>query len=157
MKQFSNFDANEARNLLMDYYLSPNNKKVLSEDQKAEYQVLKVSNNHNQQIKCASTTCNDLLYLNLKLEDNKITDCSFDGYGCAVFLAATDIFISQIKNKTLTEAKQLAWDFEAFINQTIDDETKLANLGDLWIFYNLKKQPNRLVCASICPNLFKND
>ncbi len=49
-------------------------------------------------------SCSDYIKLYLKIEDEIIVDAKAEVYGCHVAIAATNAFISMIKNKNYREA-----------------------------------------------------
>jgi nitrogen fixation NifU-like protein len=51
-------------------------------------------------------SCGDQIRIELKIDDNKITDVRFSGKGCAISQAAASILTEEIKGKTLDEVKQ---------------------------------------------------
>jgi nitrogen fixation NifU-like protein len=54
-----------------------------------------------------NTTCGDVMRIYLKIEDERITDISFETYGCAAAIATSSIATEMVKGKTLDEAVQL--------------------------------------------------
>jgi len=54
-----------------------------------------------------NTTCGDVMKIYLKIEDERITDISFETYGCAAAIATSSIATEMVKGKTLDEALQL--------------------------------------------------
>ncbi len=51
-------------------------------------------------------SCGDQIRIELKIENNRITDVRFSGKGCAISQAAASILTEEIKGKTLDEVKQ---------------------------------------------------
>jgi nitrogen fixation NifU-like protein len=52
----------------------------------------------------ANVTCGDRLRIYLKTDKKgKITDASFEGYGCAISIASASLLTEEIKGKTLKE------------------------------------------------------
>jgi nitrogen fixation NifU-like protein len=58
-----------------------------------------------------SPSCGDMVsvYLKVDEETKKITDISFESYGCASNIATGSIITELAKGKTLDEAKQITW------------------------------------------------
>ncbi|MCU4706331.1 iron-sulfur cluster assembly scaffold protein [Mycoplasma sp. CSL7503-lung] len=132
------FNPNIARELIMSHYTKPNNKTELQ----GEFQT------------CFSTTCSDKLNIQTEWEDDKLVDVRFNGHGCAVFMASTDIFLDKIKGLSLNEIKELTLLFEKFVNQEQLSDEQINSLGDLWVFFNTKTHLNRVVCALLTPKYF---
>lgn len=51
-------------------------------------------------------SCGDQIRIELKIDNNRITDVRFSGKGCAISQAAASILTEEIKGKTLEEVKQ---------------------------------------------------
>ncbi|MFV8400875.1 iron-sulfur cluster assembly scaffold protein [Mycoplasma sp. 2634B] len=135
------FNQNQAREIIMNHYMNPSNKVALSDNF----------------ITCYSNTCSDKLELQVTWEDDKVLQAKFNGHGCAVFMAATDIFLDLIIGKTKAEIATLVDTFTKFVSQEPLDEDAIASLGELWAFYNVKTHLNRVACALLTPNTFINE
>ncbi|MFV8481983.1 iron-sulfur cluster assembly scaffold protein [Mycoplasma sp. SK341A] len=135
------FNQNEAREIIMNHYMNPVNKVALNGDF----------------ITCYSNTCSDKLELQVTWENDKVTQAKFNGHGCAVFMAATDIFLSLIVGKSKAEIATLVNTFSRFVAQEPLEEAAIASLGDLSAFYNVKTHLNRVACALLTPNTFINE
>jgi nitrogen fixation NifU-like protein len=51
--------------------------------------------------------CGDVLQLQIKVEDNVITDAKFKTYGCGSAIASSSLVSEWVKGKTLDEASQI--------------------------------------------------
>jgi nitrogen fixation NifU-like protein len=51
--------------------------------------------------------CGDVLQLQIKVEDNVITDAKFKTYGCGSAIASSSLVTTWLKGKTLTEANEI--------------------------------------------------
>ncbi len=51
-------------------------------------------------------SCGDQIRIELKIDNDRITDVRFSGKGCAISQAAASILTEEIKGKTLEEVKQ---------------------------------------------------
>ena len=51
--------------------------------------------------------CGDVLKLQIKVEDNVITDAKFKTYGCGSAIASSSLVTTWLKGKTLTEAESI--------------------------------------------------
>ncbi len=74
--------------------------------------------------------CGDEVTIYLKVEDNKIKDARFEGCGCIISMASTDLLIEKI------------------LNATIDEVMKLER-EDIENMIGLKLGPNRIKCAML--------
>jgi nitrogen fixation protein NifU and related proteins len=52
--------------------------------------------------------CGDKIKIWLKIDRQVITDAKFEGSGCAISVAATDILIDMIKGKKITEVVKMS-------------------------------------------------
>jgi nitrogen fixation NifU-like protein len=93
--------------------------------------------------------CGDKFTLYLKLRDDRITDVSFQGVGCAISTASTSILTETLKGKTVAEAEAL---FGAFHDLVTGKGTGKANappLGKLAAFSGVSEFPVRVKCATL--------
>ena len=51
--------------------------------------------------------CGDEVEIKIKLNSNKIKEVKFQGKGCAISLASTDILLNYIKGKSIEDIKKL--------------------------------------------------
>ncbi|WP_374696650.1 Fe-S cluster assembly sulfur transfer protein SufU [Spiroplasma endosymbiont of Polydrusus formosus] len=94
----------------------------------------------------ASESCVDNIYLELIIEKNKIISARFDGVGCAISIASTDIVAQELEGKTIVRSLAIIDNYLAMIFEQSYDEKKI---NDLIAFINIPKQPNRIKCATI--------
>jgi nitrogen fixation NifU-like protein len=52
--------------------------------------------------------CGDMMYVYIKVKDNKISDIKFKTFGCVAAIATTSILTELAKGKTLEEAEKLS-------------------------------------------------
>lgn len=94
-------------------------------------------------------TCGDDINLQIKTDENGvITDASFNGSGCAVSQASTDIMIDQIIGKTKEEALELVKDFMDMIYGTATDE-QMDELDEAAALKDVAHMPARAKCATL--------
>ena len=53
-------------------------------------------------------TCGDLMYIYIKVKDDKIDDISFQTFGCGAAVATSSMVTELAKGKTLDEAKAIS-------------------------------------------------
>ncbi|WP_027120979.1 iron-sulfur cluster assembly scaffold protein [Mycoplasma leonicaptivi] len=137
------FNPNQAREIIMNHYLKPQNK----------------TNLLNPQLTFYSSSCSDKLILDFKWENEILQDIKFDGNGCSIFLASADIFINQIIGKNYLEITNIIQNFEDFLNFNeieVKEDFDFEKLGELWTFFNVKKHLNRVNCAMLLPSSLKS-
>ena len=52
-------------------------------------------------------SCGDIMYIYIKVKDNKIKDISFKTFGCAAAIATSSLITELAKGKTLEEAMKI--------------------------------------------------
>ena len=126
-------DSNLRREIIMDNYQDPMNRGLIDDDT-----YIKVNTN--------SESCIDNLDFMIKVVDNKIVDIRFDGEACAISTSATSIMIRNLLGKNIEEVKEILINYKNMINEE-DYDADL--LGELNVYDEICKQPNRKSCALI--------
>ena len=126
-------DSNLRREIILDNYQDPYNKGLV--DDKSYIKVNQSSDN-----------CIDNLDFMLKVNDGIITDIRFDGEACAISTTATSIMIRSLIGKSLEDAKNIISNYKKMINE---EEYDATFLGELNVYDEICKQPNRKNCALI--------
>ena len=124
-------DSNLRREIILDNYQDPVNKKLVDDDSYVRI------NTH-------SDSCIDNLDFMMKIEDNKIIDICFDGEACAISTSASSIMIKNLIGKSVDEAKKILENYFKMIKEEEYDEELL---GELIVYNEISKQPNRINCA----------
>ena len=128
--------------VILDHYRSPHHK-GLSDDK--DIQV-----HHN------NPSCGDEITLNLKVQEGKVSDISWDGVGCSISMASASVMSDLLIGKTFKEANVI---FEAFMElmqskgQSDGDESLLE---DGVAFAGVSKFPARIKCALLSWMAFKD-
>ncbi|MEE8321145.1 MAG: SUF system NifU family Fe-S cluster assembly protein [Gammaproteobacteria bacterium] len=95
--------------------------------------------------------CGDKLNLYLKIEDDRISDVSFDGSGCAISVASASLMTETLKGKTFTEAEQIFQDFHDLVTLDINHKDHdLEHMGKLAALAGVREFPTRVKCATLC-------
>lgn len=124
-------DPNLRRDIILDNYQDPMNRGLVDDNS-----YLKVNTN--------SESCIDNLDFQMKIEDNIIKDIRFDGEACAISTSATSIMIRKLIGKTKEEAKEILNNYNKMIHE---EEYDKDLLGELLVYDEISKQPNRVKCA----------
>ena len=124
-------DSNLRRDIILENYQEPLNRGLVEDES-----YLKVNTN--------SESCIDNLDFMMKVEDDVIKDIRFDGEACAISTSASSIMIQRLIGKTIAEAKDILNNYKNMIQEKEYDE-KL--LGELIVYDEISKQPNRINCA----------
>ena len=101
-------------------------------------------------------SCGDEITLEIIVEDGKIKDAAFNGVGCAISQASTDMMIDLLKGKSTDEAKRLAELFIAMIKGEVVDDNELEDLEDAAALKNIANMPARVKCATLAWHTFIN-
>lgn len=101
-------------------------------------------------------SCGDEITLNVKIEDGKVADASYEGVGCAISQASASMMIDAIKGKTVEEARDLAATFIGMIKGEITDEDELEKLEDAIVLQNISVLPARVKCAVLAWHTLDN-
>ena len=124
-------DSNIRREIILENYQEPVNKGLIEDDS-----YLKVNTN--------SESCIDNLDFMMKVEDGKVVDIRFDGEACAISTSATSIMINSLIGKSIEEVKKILINYRNMINE---EEYDSELLGELNVYDQICKQPNRKNCA----------
>lgn len=128
-------NANIQRAIIIDNYENPD-KKTKDDFSNEEYKLYNFS----------SDSCIDNLTIFIKINNNKIIDCLFNGIGCAVSTASANIMCNLLVNKTSEQAFLIIENYEKMLAGEKYDEEIIEELN---VFSNIHNQPNRIKCAKI--------
>ena len=119
------------REIMLDNYNNPTNRGLIDDGS-----YIKVNTNNE--------SCIDNLDISYKIEQGVITDIRFDGEACAISTSATSIMIKMLVGKTVEEADKIV---ENYHNMLEGREYDKDLLGELCVYDEIYKQPNRKRCA----------
>ena len=128
-------NANIQRAIIIDNYENPD-KKIKDDFSNEEYKSYNFS----------SDSCIDNLTIFMKINNNKIVDCLFNGIGCAVSTSSANIMCNLLANKTSEQAFLIIENYEKMLAAEKYDEEIIEELN---VFSNIHNQPNRTKCAKI--------
>ncbi|MCA0404046.1 MAG: SUF system NifU family Fe-S cluster assembly protein [Proteobacteria bacterium] len=89
--------------------------------------------------------CGDKLTLYLKLKDEKITDISFVGCGCAISQASASLMTEALEGKSVGEAHTIFNRFHHMLTQ----DGEVESLDKLQVLAGVKAYPARVKCATL--------
>ena len=105
--------------------------------------------NADRKLEGFNPLCGDRLMLYVKLDDDRITDISFDGSGCAISVASASLMTDAMKGKTIAEAEILFKNFHSLVTSE-DADIDLDTLGKLAALGGVRNYPSRVKCATLC-------
>ena len=124
-------DDNLRREVILENYKEPFNKGLVDDDS-------------YKKINSRSDSCIDNLDFMMKINNNIIEDIRFDGEACAISTSAASILIRKLVGKTVDEGKEILTNY---INMIAEENYDEDILGELNVYDNIGKQPNRINCA----------
>ncbi len=124
-------DSNLRREIILDNYQNPMHRGLVDDDS-----YLKANYN--------SDSCIDNLDLMMKIDNGIIKDIVFDGEACAISTSATSIFIRSLIGKSVDDARKIILNYQKMLNE---EEYDKDLLGELVVYDEISRQPNRLNCA----------
>jgi nitrogen fixation NifU-like protein len=93
--------------------------------------------------------CGDKLTVFVKLDDDRISDVSFNGSGCAISVASASLLTESVRGKTIQEAEELFAQMHLLLTRD-DIDVDVASLGKLGALSGVREFPARVKCASLC-------
>ena len=126
-------DTELKREIIYDNYKEPINKGLIDD-------------NSYLKSNTKSESCIDNLDFMMKIEDNIVKDIHFDGEACAISTSASSIMIKTLIGKTVEEVKEILLNYKNMIEEK---EYNKEVLGELNVYDDIAKQPNRKNCALI--------
>lgn len=119
------------REIMLDNYEHPMNRGLVEDSS-----YIKVNTNNE--------SCIDNLDLMYKIEDGRLVDIRFDGEACAISTSATSIMIKSLIGKNKEEILEILENYENMIDEKEYDSDIL---GELVVYNEIYRQPNRKKCA----------
>lgn len=98
--------------------------------------------------------CGDQIEIYLKLEDDVITDISFQGAGCAISTASASMMTEALKGKKREDADRLFDRFHDVVTGKGKQGTSKV-LGKLAVFEGVREFPIRVKCATLAWHTLK--
>lgn len=126
-------DKEIKREIMLDHYNHPNNKETVDDE--------RYKSVHN-----ASESCIDDITVFMLGEDGKVKDVKFDGVGCTICTASTDIMCDLIIGKSYDEARKIINEYYKMVDEKPFDENTLEEAN---AFDTLYQQANRIKCGTI--------
>ena len=103
---------------------------------------------HGQKADGYNPLCGDTVTVFVDLDGDRVTDCAFQGHGCAISTAAASVMTEILKGKTLAEAESIFRDYHDLVTGV--GHTDPEQLGKLAVFAGVSEFPARVKCATLC-------
>lgn len=123
------------RELILDHNKHPRNRRSLDDA--------------NRTAEGYNPLCGDRVTVFLRVEDDVVTDVTFEGSGCAISTASASLMTESLKGKTLADAKALFAKFHGLITGETCEAQDGPNLGKLEVFSGVCRYPARVKCATL--------
>ncbi|HSP96957.1 MAG TPA: SUF system NifU family Fe-S cluster assembly protein [Candidatus Dormibacteraeota bacterium] len=103
---------------------------------------------HGQKADGYNPLCGDTVTVYLDMDGERVSDCAFQGHGCAISTAAASVMTETLKGKTRAEADAIFRDYHDLV--TGGGHTDPEQLGKLAVFAGVSEFPARVKCATLC-------
>lgn len=124
------------REVILDHSEHPHHKHQLS--------------NATNKITLKNPTCGDVINLEIKLNDDVISDIGFTGEGCTISQSSASMMTDAVINKTTQESLEMAQIFSDMVMGKEHSKADLEKLGDAAILSSIMQFPARIKCATLC-------
>ena len=124
-------DRELKRQIILDNYQNPKNRGLVDD---SDY----IKENTNNE------SCIDNIDMQMKVENDIIVDIRFDGEACAISTSATSIIIKSLIGKSVSEARKILQNYKNMVDEKEYDKDLI---GELFVYDDISRQPNRITCA----------
>jgi nitrogen fixation NifU-like protein len=95
--------------------------------------------------------CGDKLKVYLRVEDDRITDVSFEGSGCAISIASASLMTEAVRGLGQADAESLFGTMHEYLTgrRELDDDL-IEEIGTLSALGGVAAFPMRVKCATLC-------
>ena|SRR5687767_1657589 len=97
--------------------------------------------------------CGDRVTVFLKIDDDRISEITFEGSGCAISKASASLMTDRLKGSSLAEARTLFDRFHKMV--TTPTNLEVEELGKLSALAGVREFPVRVKCASLAWHTMK--
>ncbi|HLL40937.1 MAG TPA: SUF system NifU family Fe-S cluster assembly protein [Rubrobacteraceae bacterium] len=124
------------KEILLDHYQRPRNRGELENADLAKH--------------LNNPLCGDEVTVYANLSDGRISELAFIGRGCSISQASASMLTEYLEGKSRVEAEEK---IEAFLEMMRTEEKE--ELGDLAALKGIIQTPNRIRCATLAWDAFK--
>lgn len=93
--------------------------------------------------------CGDKVKIYLKIENDLVSEVSFEGTGCAISIAAASMMTERVKGRTVAAVERLFEMFHTLLTDKADAGLESNELGKLVVFAGVREFPIRVKCATL--------
>ena len=99
------------------------------------------------QLKAYNPVCGDKYELFFAVEDGRMKNVSFHGYGCAISKTSTSVLVKHLEGKAVEEAQEI---WQRFLSLIKTDGPEVESTEeDFQAFTAAREFPGRLTCATL--------
>ncbi len=99
--------------------------------------------------------CGDQLRVMLRVEDDVVSNVSFEGSGCAISTASASLMTQAVKGKPLADALKIFDGFHEMVTADATGDVETSHLGKLAVFAGVREFPMRVKCATLAWHTLK--
>ena len=103
---------------------------------------------HGHKAEGYNPLCGDTVTVYVDVDGDRVTDCAFQGHGCAISTAAASVMTETLKGKTRAEAERIFNEYHDLVTGV--GRTDPEQLGKLAVFAGVSEFPARVKCATLC-------
>ena len=94
----------------------------------------------------ANPVCGDVIWLQLRVVEDRVTVAKYVGQGCSISQAAVSMMTALLRGRSLSEAQRVADRFTEMMHGS-PEAAKDPTMGDLRALQGVSKFPVRIKCA----------
>lgn len=121
---------------------------ILDHSKRPRNKRLPENREHLQMAHGDNPLCGDKVQVFVKVEEDRVTDVSFEGDGCAISTASASMMTEALKGKTRAEVESLFQGFHQLLTSP-DGVQDPSSLGKLQVFAGVREFPIRVKCATL--------
>ncbi len=122
------------RQVIMDHYKNPQNKGLLND---GSYLTIHMNN----------PSCGDDIMVQMKIENDVITDIRHLGTGCSICCSSASVMSVTLKEQSINNAEKIIHEFYEMIQGHQYNENILT--GDAVVYQGVAQFPARVKCATL--------
>jgi len=101
----------------------------------------------NRQAEGLNPLCGDHIWVDLRVEADRIAAIGFEGQSCAICKASASMMTHAVKGKSVAEVEVLGQEFREMTTGKLDPAGGGHHLGRLTVFSGVRDLPTRVKCA----------
>ncbi len=105
----------------------------------------------DRQLELRNPTCGDVLILQLRMKDGRISDIAFSGEGCTISQASASMMTDEVIGRTPEEVEKMVMAFSDMVTGKEEPEEDYYDdvLGDASVLEGVAQFPARIKCATL--------